>query len=82
MVDADQDLVAQADYILSIVPPRDAVNTAKRFTEAVAAHVRDNGKGPLYYIDLNAISPSTARALELLFKGDLMTRFLDGGVSE
>ena len=81
LVDADRELVAQADYILSIVPPRDAVSTAKRFAEAAAGHVRHKDKKPLFYIDLNAISPSRARALEVLLKDYPMMRFLDGGVS-
>ena len=82
LVDADWDLVAQADYILSIVPPRDAVDTAKRLTNAVARGVRDKHAEPLFYMDLNAISPGRARTLELLL-GDYPTmRFLDGGVSE
>ena len=82
LVDADRDLVAQADYILSIVPPRDAVDTAKRFTNAVARGVRDEHTQPLFYMDLNAISPGRARTLELLLGGYPMMRFLDGGVSE
>ncbi|CAF9907034.1 MAG: hypothetical protein ALECFALPRED_003047 [Alectoria fallacina] len=80
LVDADQELVAQADYILSIVPPRDAVSTAKRFTQAAAGHVRNKDQKPLFYIDLNAISPSRARTLESLFKDCPMMRFLDGGI--
>ena len=82
LVDTDHDLVAQADYILSILPPRDAVNTAKRFSEAVAAHVRDPDQGPLYYLDLNAISPSRARTVEALLETYSHVRFIDGGVSE
>lgn len=80
LVDTDQELVAQADYILSIVPPRDAISTAKRFTEAAAGHVRDPEQEPLFYIDLNAISPNGARTLELLLKDYPMMRFLDGGI--
>lgn len=81
-MDADHELIAQADYILSIVPPRDAVSTAKRFTEAAAGDVRDRGRAPLFYIDLNAISPNRARTLESLLEDYPMMRFLDGGVSE
>lgn len=82
LVDAHQELVAQADYILSIVPPRDAVSTAKIFTEAVAGDVRAKDKEPFFYIDLNAISPSRARTLEALSKECSAMKFLDGGVSE
>ena len=74
-------MIAQADYILSIVPPRDAVSTAKRFAEAATGHVRDKDKEPLFYIDLNAISPTRARMLEAIWKDCPRMRFLDGGVS-
>ncbi|KAL9075962.1 MAG: hypothetical protein Q9161_001356 [Pseudevernia consocians] len=80
LINADQELVAQADYLMSIVPPRDAVSTAKRFTQATAGDVRDKDKEPLFYIDLNAISPSRARTLEALLKDYPMMRFLDGGI--
>lgn len=81
MVDSDQDMIAQADYILSIVPPRDAVSTAERFAKAATGHVRDKDKEPLFYIDLNAISPSRARMLEAICKDCPPMRYLDGGVS-
>ena len=74
--------MAQADYILSIVPPRDAISTARRFAEAAATGVRHEDKEPLFYLDLNAISPGRARTLELLFKDCPIIRFLDGGVSD
>ena len=82
MVDTDKDLVAQADYILSIVPPRDAVSTAERFTKVAAAgQVRDKDQEPLLYIDLNAISPGRSQTLQTLLNDHPEMRFLDGGVS-
>jgi hypothetical protein len=54
--------VRSARYILSIVPPAHARSTAGR----VAAALREEegaGGGPLHFLDLNAIAPSTARAI-------------------
>jgi 3-hydroxyisobutyrate dehydrogenase-like beta-hydroxyacid dehydrogenase len=72
-VDSDEDLVQQADYILSIVPPRDAVATAQRVVAAKATK-------ELWYLDLNAISPATARQVGDLFKGKDGVKMVDGGI--
>lgn len=74
---SDEDLVAEVDILLSIVPPRDAVATARRVLEAshsaAAIKRRSESKGggiaapSLTYIDLNAISPRTARNIGAMF---------------
>ncbi|KAI9924641.1 hypothetical protein ASPWEDRAFT_172394 [Aspergillus wentii DTO 134E9] len=63
---SDQELVIQSDYLLSIVPPRDALATARRIaevcklpdTEAKRQGIEDIDGLPtrrkLYYLDLNA----------------------------
>ncbi|KAK5946802.1 hypothetical protein PMZ80_000945 [Knufia obscura] len=71
-VASDDDLLAQADIILSIVPPRDALATAKRVADACksAAAARKDRKGSdssVMYIDLNAISPRTVAKIFPLF---------------
>ncbi|GAD94979.1 conserved hypothetical protein [Paecilomyces variotii No. 5] len=79
---SDQELVVQSDYILSIVPPRDALATARRISEAcqlpdtAAQRVRIPDLDGLktrrkpYYFDLNAISPRLTREVgSLLAKG-------------
>lgn len=72
------DLVETTDYILSIVPPRDALATAKRITTAYSAQ---NKVTPFYYLDLNAISPRTAREIASLFQTTAPgVRFVDGGI--
>ncbi|KAF2155866.1 6-phosphogluconate dehydrogenase C-terminal domain-like protein [Myriangium duriaei CBS 260.36] len=79
LVDSDADLAQQADYILSIVPPHDAEATAQRIISALTnAPARTE---PLYYLDLNAISPRLARSINTLFQplGDHV-RFVDGGI--
>ncbi|KAF2031299.1 6-phosphogluconate dehydrogenase C-terminal domain-like protein [Setomelanomma holmii] len=77
-VNIDVELVQQADYILSIVPPRDAVATAKRIETALNSNA---SKKDLYYLDLNAISPNTARQIASSFKANAPSiELIDGGV--
>jgi len=82
----DEELVADADYILSIVPPRDAVATAKRVVSALQSERceserREKGKGEVWYLDLNAISPGTARSIAGLFEqNEKDVVFVDGGI--
>ena len=63
------------------MPPRDAVNTAEKilnaFKLAQRALRRERG---LCYVDLNAISPKTARWIAETFDGTDVS-FVDGGVS-
>lgn len=62
----DGDLVRQCAVILSVVPPRDAEATARRIADALAAAPGGEPGGgprgqPVYYLDLNAVSPATGR---------------------
>ncbi|PSN69983.1 6-phosphogluconate dehydrogenase C-terminal domain-like protein [Corynespora cassiicola Philippines] len=80
LVSSDVDLVSQSDYIFSIVPPRDAMATASRIIDAVKAAQRDSSSA-LYFLDLNAISPSTALKIASAFEdGAKDVRFVDGGI--
>ncbi len=80
LVDSDSELVAQADYILSIVPPRDAIATAKR-VEAASQTAKRDSKNELWYLDLNAIAPATARSIyQSLTANAPHVIFLDGGI--
>ncbi len=54
MADASDDEIARADFILSILPPGDALALAQRFVPALKA---SNSK-PVY-VDCNAINPAT-----------------------
>ncbi|PYH92099.1 6-phosphogluconate dehydrogenase C-terminal domain-like protein [Aspergillus ellipticus CBS 707.79] len=75
-----QDLVDTSDVLLSIVPPRDARATAERLIAASSARtaVRDT---PLWVLDLNAVSPHTAREIATLFSAaGSHLRFIDGGI--
>jgi hypothetical protein len=78
---SDVDLVAQSDYILSIVPPRDAKATAERIITAYSSSKRQEAQGPLHYLDLNAIAPSTARSIALRFEEQALgINLIDGGI--
>ena len=54
MVAASDEEIASADFILSILPPGDALSLAYRFAPALTA---SNAK-PVY-VDCNAINPAT-----------------------
>ncbi|KAK6088991.1 hypothetical protein SCUP234_00195 [Seiridium cupressi] len=79
---SDVELVEEADYVLSIVPPRDALNTAQRIQAAVVASSRiSSGGKTLSFLDLNAVSPQTARQLADVFNDTTGVRFVDGVIS-
>ncbi|ORY10667.1 hypothetical protein BCR34DRAFT_566525 [Clohesyomyces aquaticus] len=83
LVDTDADLVAHCDYILSIVPPRDAVATASRIIDAlnITPSLRAHSATPLYFLDLNAISPKTVSSIAKAFSQRTPNvRFIDGGI--
>ncbi|KAF3004270.1 hypothetical protein E8E13_008298 [Curvularia kusanoi] len=82
LLSSDTELVATADYILSIVPPKDSRATAQRIVDALA-QVDRGDKAALWYLDLNAGSPSSARGLSSLFARDEeegRVVFVDGGI--
>ncbi|ETS76900.1 hypothetical protein PFICI_10774 [Pestalotiopsis fici W106-1] len=78
----DLEIVEQADYVLSVVPPRDALNTAKRIQAAVEAspNVGSNGR-TIEFLDLNAVSPQSARLIAAVFDNTTGVRFVDGVIS-
>lgn len=88
LLSSDVELVKEADYILSIVPPRDAELTANRVIAALSSKMSASSRQPgderpLYYLDLNAISPRTAKRLEESFKSSPFASsvvFIDGGI--
>ena len=81
LVPNDIDLCNTSDYILSIVPPRDAIATAQRIVNASSNSSFKRRSNPLYFLDLNAISPKSSRAINDLFaKSSPDIRFIDGGI--
>jgi 3-hydroxyisobutyrate dehydrogenase-like beta-hydroxyacid dehydrogenase len=73
-VEDDAALVAEADFILSVVPPGQAVAMAERLKGPLGAAKRN----PIY-LDCNAIAPESAKRIAALLTG-LPLRFVDGGI--
>ncbi|KAF2173108.1 hypothetical protein M409DRAFT_17057 [Zasmidium cellare ATCC 36951] len=80
LVDTDVDLCNKADYVLSIVPPRNAIATAQRIAKAAMKPDFKARSNPLYFLDLNAISPKSSREIDSLFTQSSQIRFIDGGI--
>ncbi|MBS0248441.1 MAG: NAD(P)-dependent oxidoreductase [Proteobacteria bacterium] len=74
MRDADDPVLAEADFVLSILPPGEAVALATRLAPALKAARRKT-----IYVDCNAVSPPTAQAV-----ADIITStdcgFVDAGI--
>jgi 3-hydroxyisobutyrate dehydrogenase-like beta-hydroxyacid dehydrogenase len=70
----DAALVREADMLLSILVPSEAIALAER----VARAVRGTGATPLY-VDCNAIAPQTARQIAEIVEG-AGARFVDAGI--
>ena len=69
-----EDELAGVDFLLSIVPPANAVALAKRLSPALARAARK----PLY-VDFNAVSPRTTENVARIVQAT-GTRFVDGGI--
>ncbi len=74
MADASDAEIAAADMILSIVPPGDALALAERLAPAMAAAASK----PLY-VDCNAVSPQTVRAIGAVVEAT-GAPFVDAGI--
>lgn len=76
----DTALVKECDVILSVVPPRDAEATAQRLVDALALVTRAS-KSPLYFADLNAVSPGTIKTIaKRIAAADVPITFIDGSI--
>ncbi|KAI0109934.1 6-phosphogluconate dehydrogenase C-terminal domain-like protein [Daldinia grandis] len=80
LLDSDEALTQQCSVILSVVPPRDAVATAQRIVDAVSGPLRRAQDNPLYFADLNAVAPASAKHIAGLFDRRLSVRFIDGSI--
>lgn len=74
MAAASDEAIAAADIFLSVVPPNEAVPLARRFA-AVIGRVES---APIY-VDLNAVSPATAREVGQALAG-CGARYVDGSI--
>jgi len=66
--------LANADYIFSIIPPKEAVTAAERIARLIAG----SKQAPIY-IDWNAVSPDTVQKVAAILDG-AGVRFVDGGI--
>jgi 3-hydroxyisobutyrate dehydrogenase-like beta-hydroxyacid dehydrogenase len=69
-----EDLVRDTEMILSILVPEEALNVAR----TVAHAIRQAGKSTIY-VDCNAVSPATARAIDEVIRA-AGSRFIDAGI--
>ncbi len=74
LTSAGEEEIAAADFILSIVPPGEAVALAQRFAPALTA---SNSK-PIY-VDCNAVSPATAERIAAAI-APTGSPFVDAGI--
>ncbi|MBI5111373.1 MAG: NAD(P)-dependent oxidoreductase [Rhodovulum sp.] len=74
VAEGDAALVAEADIVLSIVPPGEAVAVAKRLRPELARA----GRKPVY-VDFNAVSPDTVRHIAAALAGT-GSPFVDGSI--
>jgi 3-hydroxyisobutyrate dehydrogenase-like beta-hydroxyacid dehydrogenase len=74
LVDATDDELTQADFLLSIVPPKEALAVAEGLAPALGLA----GTKPIY-VDCNAVSPETVRRIgeDVAVSG---AQFVDGGI--
>ncbi|KAI5925240.1 6-phosphogluconate dehydrogenase [Camillea tinctor] len=79
LLKSDEDLTQSCSVILSVVPPRDAAATAQRIIDAVTGPFKRSE--PLYFADLNAVAPSTVKAIAATIeKSRAPVRFIDGSI--
>jgi 3-hydroxyisobutyrate dehydrogenase-like beta-hydroxyacid dehydrogenase len=69
-----EDELAGADFLLSIVPPADAVSLAERLSPVLARATRK----PIY-VELNAVNPETTNRVARIVQAT-GARFVDGGI--
>ena len=74
MIEASDEEIAAADFMLSILPPGDALALARRFAPALAA---SNTK-PVY-VDCNAINPATVERVAAVI-APTGCPFVDAGI--
>jgi L-threonate 2-dehydrogenase len=74
VIDDDGQLVHGADFVLSIVPPAEAVPIARRLAPAIRA-----AGGRVVFVECNAINPATAQAAAAVI-APTGARFVDAGI--
>ncbi|KAF9219613.1 hypothetical protein BS17DRAFT_789068 [Gyrodon lividus] len=73
------DIVMRANWILSILPPRDAASFAEKIRDAAVTRCGSNGDEPPVFADCNAVSPETVKRIAGIFAGTGI-KFVDAGI--
>ncbi|KAH0827317.1 6-phosphogluconate dehydrogenase C-terminal domain-like protein [Lanmaoa asiatica] len=73
------DIVVEADWILSVLPPRDAISFAEKIRDATANRGRQASLQPLVFADCNAVSPETVKHIAEIFAGTGI-KFIDASI--
>lgn len=68
------DLVKEADLVLSVLPPGEAIPIAERVARSL-----ERTKAKVTYVDCNAVSPGTACRIEGIVRA-AGSHFIDGGI--
>jgi hypothetical protein len=74
MIGCDDDAIARADVILSVLPPADALALAKRFASPLSRVARK-----AVFVDCNAVNVETVQQIASII-GSAGARFIDGGI--
>jgi len=74
MKPVSDDELSSADFLLSIVPPAEALSLAERLSPALARTARKT-----VFVDLNAINPETTKKVAQIVKAT-GALFVDGGI--
>jgi L-threonate 2-dehydrogenase len=74
IIDSDEQLVRDADMLLSIVPPGEALGVAERFAPALAG-----AKAKPIVVDCNAVAPATAVRIGAVL-APTGCRYVDAGI--
>jgi 3-hydroxyisobutyrate dehydrogenase-like beta-hydroxyacid dehydrogenase len=74
VVNDDGSLVAQADFVLSIVPPARAAELAER----LLPHLRSVGRKPVF-VECNAVAPESVKQIAVPFQAEGLP-FVDAGI--
>ncbi|KID91167.1 6-phosphogluconate dehydrogenase [Metarhizium guizhouense ARSEF 977] len=76
LLSSDFELAKQCPVILSVVPPRDAEATAQRIADALSG---GSASHSIFFVDLNAVSPSTSKGMAEMFRrARVPVQFVDG----
>jgi L-threonate 2-dehydrogenase len=72
VIDDDDLLARDADFVMSIAPPGVAVEVARRWREPIL-----HADAKPVFVECNAIAPATSRRIEEILRG---ARFIDAGI--